>query len=232
MAPSTVSSLINEPSQTTKDLLPRHHKLNVWNFDVFRQLVPLVARENLTYLNAIFQPPSNVIIHAAINEFNSQALLSPHPKPQWQQSTEKVRQLIARYINADPTSVAFMRDMTEGLNSFIRGIKFTPGENVVILDSEHLNHAYGWTALRDAGVEVRQVPTIPESEKIGNVVEADAETFAVYVDDQTRTIGLGSVMLHSGQKNDNKDICEVYRPKGAHVLADTTQQDASTRNLS
>ena len=38
--------------------------------------VPLVAREELTYLNASFQPPSNVIIHAAINEFNSQSLLS------------------------------------------------------------------------------------------------------------------------------------------------------------
>ncbi|KAJ5995677.1 class IV aminotransferase [Penicillium waksmanii] len=68
MAPSAVNSLINETSQTTKDLLPCHKS----------------------------NPPSNVIIHAAINDFKSQALLSPHPKHQWQQNTEKDRQLIAR----------------------------------------------------------------------------------------------------------------------------------------
>ncbi|KAJ5379529.1 pyridoxal phosphate-dependent transferase [Penicillium cosmopolitanum] len=104
-----------------------------------------------------------------------------------------------------------MRDTTEGLNSFIRGIEFTPGDNVAILDSEHPNHAHGWMALREAGLEVRQVPTIPESEKTGNVVEADAETFAPYVDGRTRAIGLSSVIFHSGQKKDIKDICDVYR---------------------
>ncbi|CAG7972740.1 unnamed protein product [Penicillium salamii] len=222
MAPVPVNSSVSEIT-LTKNLLPRHGS-NVWNFEVFRQLVPLVARGGLTYLNASFMPPSNVIIHAAINEFNSEALLSPNPKPQWQQNTEKVRHLIARYINADPTSVAFMRDTTEGLGSFIRSIKFTPGDNVVILDSEHPNHAYGWMALRDAGLEVRQVPTIAESEKTGNVVEANAGTFAPYVDGRTRAIGLSSVMFHSGQKNDIKDICNVYRPKGIHVLVDMTQQ--------
>ncbi|CAI7586814.1 unnamed protein product [Penicillium pancosmium] len=144
MPPSAVNSLINETSQTTKDLLPRH-KSDVWNFEVFRQLVPLVARYHSrrhprVQLPSPALPPSKAPVATA----------------------EKARQLIARYIHADPTSVPFMRDTTERLNSLIRGIKFTPGDNVVVLDSEHPNHAYGWMALREAGLEVRQVLTIPE----------------------------------------------------------------------
>ncbi|KAE8423928.1 pyridoxal phosphate-dependent transferase [Aspergillus pseudocaelatus] len=189
-----------------------------------RTLVPLVVCSELTYLNASFQPPSNGIIHAAINEFNPQALLSPHPKPGWQQNAEKVRQLIARYINADSTSITLMRDTTEGLNNFIRSISFKPGDNVVILDSEDPNHAYGWMALRAMGLEVRQVPTIPESLETGKVVAANAEAFAPFVNDRTRAIGLSSIMFHSGQKNDVKEICNVYRPRGIHVLVDMTQQ--------
>ncbi|KAE8370930.1 pyridoxal phosphate-dependent transferase [Aspergillus caelatus] len=117
-----------------------------------------------------------------------------------------------------------MRDTTEGLNNFIRSISFKPGDNVVILDSEDPNHAYGWMALRAMGLEVRQVPTIPESLETGKVVAANAEAFAPFVNDRTRAIGLSSIMFHSGQKNDVKEICNVYRPRGIHVLVDMTQQ--------
>lgn len=48
--------------------------------------------------------------------------------PGWQGNAEKVRELIARYISADVTSIALMRDTTEGLNSFIRSISFKPGD--------------------------------------------------------------------------------------------------------
>ncbi|KAF7552800.1 hypothetical protein G7Z17_g4101 [Cylindrodendrum hubeiense] len=105
---------------------------------------------------------------------------------------------------------------------FMHSLKLQPGENVVILDCEHPNQAYGWLSLRSLGVEVRQVPT--ESEKDGFVTTANANTFAAYVDDKTRAIGISSIMFHSGQWNDVTDICAAYRPRGIHVLADLTQQ--------
>ncbi|KAF9873898.1 putative class IV aminotransferase [Colletotrichum karsti] len=194
------------------------------DFSTFRSIVPVVADDKITYLNASYQPPSNLIIHAAITKFSAEALYSNHPKPQWQNTVEETRGLVARYINADASEVAFTRDTTEGLNSFIRGLKFEAGDNVVVLDSEHPNHVYGWMALRSAGLEVRQVSTIPEAEKTGKVTAANAATFAPYVDERTRAIGISSVMFHSGQWNDVEDISKTYRPRGIHVLADLTQQ--------
>ncbi|RTE73804.1 hypothetical protein BHE90_011761 [Fusarium euwallaceae] len=221
MAPSRVDSVVDSSTPTTfpKDKQPD----TKWS--AYRRLVPLVDTDGYTYLNASFAPPSNLIVHDAITRYSNDALHSPSPKPEWQKTAVETRELIAKYINApSPESVALTRDTTEGLNCFIRGMKFAPGDNVVILDSEHPNHAYGWMAMRAAGLEVRQVPTIPLAEKTGIVSAANADTFAPYVDDRTRAIGISSVMFHSGQRNDIAGISARYRPKGIHVLVDMTQQ--------
>lgn len=226
MAPSVISSIMDD---TTSSMAITMKKVSLDttsenNFRLFRSLVPLVANHGITYLNASFAPPSNLIVHEAITRYSSEALHSPSPKASWQAATEETRGLIARYINADSSSIAFTRDTTEALGNIIRSIPFQPGDNVVLLDSEHPNHAYGWMALRAAGLEVRQVPTIPEAEATGEVTAATAATFAPYVDERTRAIGLSSIMFHSGQRNDVADICAEFRPRGIHVLADLTQQ--------
>lgn len=221
MSPSAIQGNVDDVPPPTKAAA---HSSSEADFSTFRSLVPLVADDKLTYLNASYQPPSNLVVHAAITKYASDGLYNPHPKPQWQNAVEDTRALVGRYINADPSSIAFTRDTTEGLGYFIRSLKIAPGDNVVVLDTEHPNHVYGWMTLRNAGVEVRQVPTIPEAQRTGSVVAANADTFAPYVDDRTRAIGLSSIMFHSGQWNDVTGICKAFRPRGIHVLADLTQQ--------
>ncbi|KAI8649472.1 hypothetical protein LRP88_00025 [Fusarium phalaenopsidis] len=221
MAPSRVDAVVDSSTAIT---FPKDKQPDA-KWSAYRRLVPLVDADGYTYLNASFSPPSNLIVHDALTRYANDALHSPAPKPEWQKTAIETRQLIATYINApSPESVALTRDTTEGLNCFIRGMKFTPGDNVVILDSEHPNHAYGWMAMRASGLEVRQVPTIPIAEKTGIVSAANADTFAPYVDGRTRAIGISSVMFHSGQRNDIAGISARYRPKGIHVLVDMTQQ--------
>ncbi|KAF4458739.1 class IV aminotransferase [Fusarium albosuccineum] len=197
---------------------------NANNFATFRQFVPLANSGSITYLNASFAPPSNLIVHEAITKYASEALYDTLPKPKWRETVEEVRELVARYIHTDSSAIAFTRDTTEALGSFIRGLRFKPGDNVVLLDTEHPNHAYQWLSLRSAGLEVRQIPTITEAEKQRKVTAANAATFAPYVDDRTIAIGLSSIMFHSGQWNNVGDICATFRPRGIHVVADITQQ--------
>lgn len=222
MSPATMSEPANGVSTHVNGGTKVAPENSTTNIASFRHLVPLV--KDVTYLNASLAPPSNLIVHEAITKFASEALYNPLPKPQWQATVEEARSLVARYINTDPSTVAFTRDTTEALGSFIRGLRFKPGDNVVLLDSEHPNHAYQWMSLRSAGLEVRQIPTIPEAEKSGEVTAANAATFAPYVDERTIAIGLSSVMFHSGQWNDIRDICAAFRPRGIHVVADITQQ--------
>lgn len=223
MAPSAISEPVSSTTATHVEKSFTSARL-AQKFAAFRSLVPLLSKPNVTYLNSSFAPPSNYIVHDSVTSYSLEALHNPTPKPEWQAAAIETRQLIARYINAEPSSIAFTRDTTEALGNFIRSVSFQPGDNVVILDTEHPNHAYGWMALRSAGLEVRQVPTIPEAEKTGQVVAATAQTFAPYVDDRTRAIGLSSIMFHSGQRNDVAGICSEFRPRGIHVLVDMTQQ--------
>jgi hypothetical protein len=169
-------------------------------FAPYRQLVPVTSQPGLVYLNSSYAPPSNLIIHEAITAYSHEALHDPHPKPQWQAAAEELRGLVAKYVNTEPSNIAFTRNTTEALGNFVGSLPLGPDDNIVVLDTEHPNHVYGWMALRRKGVEVRQVPTIDEAEKTGQVVAATAETFAPFVDDRTKAIGLSSIMFHSGQR--------------------------------
>ncbi|KAK1515875.1 uncharacterized protein CCOS01_13073 [Colletotrichum costaricense] len=221
MAPSSTQDLFDAEHPTPKsiDKTASAHQYTAPDFELFRHLVPLVSSGKTTHLNAAFMPPSNLIVNEALSRFCSEALHQPSPKSRWKEDVEAVRELLGRYINTDPSAIAFVRDTTEGLGNFIRGLKFQPGDNVVILDCEHPNQAFAWLTLRSTGLEVRLVPTDPE-----NPVAADAKTFAPYVDERTRAIGLSSIMFHTGQRNDVADVCEAFRHRGIHVLADLTQQ--------
>lgn len=221
MAPSSTQDLfdVERPASKSTAKTFSTHQPTAPDFELFRHLVPLVSSGKTTHLNAAFMPPSNLIVNEAISRFCSEALHSPSPKPRWKEDVEAVRELLGRYINTDPSTIAFVRDTTEGLGSFIRGLTFQPGDNIVILDCEHPNQAFAWLTLRSAGLEVRLVPTDPE-----NPVAADANTFAPYVDEKTRAIGLSSIMFHTGQRNDVADVCAAFRHRGIHVLADLTQQ--------
>ncbi|KXH47352.1 hypothetical protein CSIM01_05289 [Colletotrichum simmondsii] len=221
MAPSSTQDLFDVEHLTSKSIEKplTTHRHTAPDFELLRHLVPLVSSGKTTHLNAAFMPPSNLIVNEALSRFCSEALNQSSPKTRWKEDVEAVRELLGRYINTDPSTIAFVRDTTEGLGSFIRGLKFQPGDNVVILDCEHPNQAFAWLTLRSVGLEVRLVPTDPE-----NPVAADAETFAPYVDERTKAIGLSSIMFHTGQRNDVAIICAAFRPRGIHVLADLTQQ--------
>ncbi|WQF86617.1 Putative aminotransferase class V domain, pyridoxal phosphate-dependent transferase, major [Colletotrichum destructivum] len=233
MAPSSVQDLFDSEYLVTANSdksKQRNLHAPTPDFGLLRRLVPLVADGKTVHLNAAFMPPSNLIVNEALSRFCSEALHHPSPKPSWKEDVEAVRTLLARYINADPSTIAFVRDTTEGLGSFIHGLTFSPGDNVVILDCEHPNQAFAWMTLRSSGLEVQLVPTDPE-----DPAAADAQTFAPYVDERTRAIGLSSIMFHSGQWNDVASVCAAYRPRGIHVLADLTQQvgfaDVDVRDL-
>ncbi|KAI1412721.1 PLP-dependent transferase [Hypoxylon sp. FL1857] len=200
-------------------------------FAVYRRLVPLVSQnEDVIFLNAASAPPSNLIVHEAITRYSAEALYEAYPYTKWRQTREEARRLIARCINAEaPETIAFTRDTTEGLGGFIRAMPFSPGDNVVVIDTEHPNQVYGWLALRAASLEVRQVPTIAEVEKTGQITAIDADTLRPYVDSRTRAIGISSISFDSGQYNDVAGICAAFRPRGIHVLADVSQHVGISR---
>ncbi|KAI1469402.1 PLP-dependent transferase [Daldinia caldariorum] len=228
--PSQHAEPIDSPTNSTAD----EDKRLADKFAAHRHLVPLVSQDpSVLFLNAASAPPSNLIVHEAIARYSAQALYDPAPHAGWRETREEARRLVARCINAEDdgaTTIAFTRDTTEALGTFIRCVRFRPGDNVVVVDAEHPNQTLCWLALRgSAGLEVRQVPTIPEAgpgpgSGKDRIEPVTAETLRPYVDSRTRAIGISSMTFDAGQRNDVRGICAAYRARGIQVLADATQQ--------
>jgi selenocysteine lyase/cysteine desulfurase len=232
MSPSAVSSLVVEPKSSEpihsskQALLATDVSVTSESFRHFeaaemgryRALAPAVDSGAVTHVNSGYQAVMNLHVKAALDQYLLEACSSPGPKGKWQTAAADAAEALARHIKVPTTSLAFTRDTTEGLNLFQRSIKFSPGDNVVVLEGEHPNHVYGWLALREQGLEVRRIPDAETKSDFAN-----AATFAPYVDDKTVAIGISSVMFHSGQLNDVRDIASRFRPRGVHVLVDMTQ---------
>lgn len=184
-----------------------------------RSEVPIVANNDIIYLNASYQPPMNNIVANSIKRYVEQGLYSKNPKPEWINECEIVRSKIAKFIGANSEDMVFTRDTTESCNLFQRSIKFKKGDNVVILRGEHPNQTSGWLGLTTEGLNVKFVE-VDES----NPDSYNAETFKDSIDDDTIAIGISSIMFHSGLRNDIKSICDEFRPKGIHILVDATQE--------
>ncbi|SEQ27225.1 aminotransferase class V-fold PLP-dependent enzyme [Lentzea albida] len=169
----------------------------------------------MLHLDAAHQTPLSTAVRARLDAFYDQAQFTAGPKSTWLARTEEVRAQLAGLLGVAPETVAFTKNTSEGLNIAARGLRWQPGDNVVLLASEHPNNAYAWLAQRPAGLEVRQVP---DDKKW-----ADAATFAPYVDERTRAIALSHVMFHSGQRNDVADIARLAAATGAQVVLDAMQ---------
>ncbi|WP_232666509.1 aminotransferase class V-fold PLP-dependent enzyme [Pseudonocardia sp. TRM90224] len=171
--------------------------------------------DRMLYLDAAHQTPLAVPVRASLDAFLDEAQFTAGPKAGWLDRVEQVRAQLAGLLGVGAGEIAFTKNTSEGLNIAAHGLRWAPGDNVVLLASEHPNNAYAWLSQRAAGLEVRQVPD--------DKTWADAETFAAAVDGRTRAIALSHVMFHSGQRNDVESVVALARSVGAEVVLDAMQ---------
>ncbi|MBA4866925.1 aminotransferase class V-fold PLP-dependent enzyme [Streptomyces sp. PSKA54] len=177
------------------------------------------AAEQFLYLDAAHQTPLSLPVRAALDAFYDQALNTAGPKKHWLTHVEEVRARLAGFLGAEPREIAFTKNTSEGLNIAAHGLRWEPGDNVLLLEGDHPNLVYAWLGLRAKGLEVRPVPQDGGPGKKW----ADADTFAPYIDSRTRAVSLSHVMFHSGQRNDVAGIAKLAKQHGAEVVVDAMQ---------
>lgn len=134
---------------------------------------------------------------------------------QWQQRTERARQLLAARLRAEQAEIALIRNTTEGISLVAEGLPWEAGDNVVVPDSEFPSNLYPWLNLAVRGVAVRTVPC-PDG-----VIEP-AEV-AQRVDSRTRVVALSWVGYASGYRAALTDLAEVAHRGGALLFVDAIQ---------
>lgn len=135
---------------------------------------------------------------------------------QWMQVEAELRGQFSQLINApSPDDIALLKNTSEALSFVAYGLKWKPGDNVVISNEEFPSNAIVWHSLKDKGVEVREIDlssdTSPEDALLNSI------------DDSTRLLSISSVQYASGLRMNLTYLGEACKKKKVLFCVDAIQ---------
>lgn len=152
----------------------------------------------------------------ALSEFAQEAMrVGVANYADWMERQERARARMARFINAAPEEIAFIRNTSHGLSLVSTGLDWQAGDNVVTTDAEFPSNMYPWMLLREQGVELRTVsartrpPTLEDFDKV--------------VDERTRLLAISWIEFSTGCRFDLRALAELVHSKGGLLCADVIQ---------
>lgn len=135
---------------------------------------------------------------------------------EWVGRTEQARSLAARLINSPSAEdVAFVANTTTGIGMVAEGIRWQPGDNVVLAAEEYPSNQYPWLNLQENGVEVRAVPSRDNRVSVDDLRQA--------VDSRTRVVTTSFVQFSSGYRTDLAAVGDICKRHGCFFFVDAIQ---------
>ncbi len=183
-------------------------------FNRVRDLFPVTKR--LIYFNhAAVSPLSARTAGSIERQVREQMEYGVEKECIWEERVEKGRRLAAGLLNAEPGEIAFVKNTTEGLNLFARGLDWREGDNVVLPRVEFPANVYPWLSLESRGVGIKFV-----RERAGRIPVEDIEKA---MDGRTRVVAVSFVEFSSGFRNDLERIGGLCKERGVHLVVDGIQ---------
>ena len=173
--------------------------------------------ERLTYMNVSARGLMPLRARDAVDSMLDDRQFGDSEKPAMFDMIERTRDSYARLINAKTDEIAFMKNVSEGLNAIIAAFPWKRGDNVVLCqDLEHPNNVYPWRNLAQKfGVEIRMVPPRNGAIPTDEIIEQ--------IDANTRMVTASSVTFAPGFRTDMAPIGAVCREKDVLFLVDGVQ---------
>ena len=186
------------------------------NIEKIRQDFPAI--KDWTYLDTAFVGLFPRQVRAGYDEFLDQWLYFRAKRgktilTEWLEKTDVVREIVASFIGAKTSEVAFTMCTGSGLNIVVNGTNWNKGDNVVFPEWEH--NSLDTSILRRNGVESR-----PLKVSNGCIELSDLERV---VDDRTRLVQISQVGYVNGFRFDLKEVADVVHKHGGKLLVDSTQ---------
>lgn len=130
---------------------------------------------------------------------------------------EVTRRRFAELVNAAPDEIAFVKNVSDGINTVAAAFDWRRGDNVVLCgEVEHPSNIYTWYNLRDRhGVEVRSLPSR------GGAI--DPTSVLAAIDERTRIVTTASVTFAPGFRTDVETIGRFCQERGVFFLVDAAQ---------
>lgn len=183
-------------------------------FKKVRRLFP-VTRKLIYFNHAAVSPLSSRAARALEQQVREQMQYAVVKEDLWEKRAEDGRRIAATLLNAGPGEIAFVKNTTEGLNLFARGLGWKKGDKVVLPRVEFPANVYPWLSLEAKGVKLEFV-----EEKNGRILVEDIEKA---MDRRTRVVAISFVEFSSGYRNDLERIGKICKRRGVHLVVDGIQ---------
>ncbi len=184
-----------------------------------RHLFPLVER--YIHMNHAGVSPMSQRARAAIEQVIDASMNRPYRDHWAQEEAGRLRELVARLINAPEGSIALTRSTAHGMSLLAQGLEWNQGDNVVGAMGEYPANVYPWMSLASRGVELRQAKPVE-----GRISPDDVFTL---VDDRTRVVALSHVEFWNGYRVDIETIGAECRRRGIVFAVDVMQSAGALR---
>jgi len=171
----------------------------------------------LCYLNhAAIAPWPRRTAEAVARFAQDNVRLGAHEYPAWLATERRLRERLARLLNA-PTigDIALVGNTSQALSLVAFGLDWRPGDQVVISDEEFPSNRVVWQALADRGVEVVEA----------SLAVADPEAALIAAcGPRTRLLSVSAVQFASGLRLDLARLGAACRQRGVLFCVDAIQQ--------
>lgn len=177
------------------------------------------AAQNYAYFDtAAAAPPVPEAVEAAVSYLQRTAADGPYLpsfRREVYETLDRVRATVADFLQAQPEEIAFTRNGTESISLVARGIRWQPGDEVIVPDTEMLSNIAIWRMLEsDAGIRV--VPFAADSDGMLN-----PDRLRAAITPRTRLITFVALSNVTGAVQPVEEICRVAAEAGVltHVNA-------------
>lgn len=171
---------------------------------------------DLRYLNHAAVGPWPKRTAVAVRKFAEEnVLLGARDYPDWMKVEQRLRERLARLLNAPSTDdIALVKNTSEALSFVAFGLDWKAGDNVVISDEEFPSNRIVWEALKPQGVDVIQV-SLKGTDPEGALLAACGP--------RTRLLSISSVQFATGTRLDIDRLGHGLRQRNVLFCIDAIQ---------
>ncbi|SEM70203.1 Selenocysteine lyase/Cysteine desulfurase [Pseudomonas sp. ok272] len=172
---------------------------------------------DLRYLNHAAVSPWPNRAAAAVTRFAQEnVLLGARDYPDWMSLEQRLRERLARLLNAPSTDdVALVKNTSEALSFVAFGLPWQSGDQIVISDEEFPSNRIVWEALASQGVEVVQA-SLKGDDPEGSLLAACGP--------RTRLMSVSAVQFASGVRLDLQRLGAGCKQLNVLFCIDAIQQ--------
>ena len=171
---------------------------------------------DLRYLNHAAVGPWPKRTAAAVRRFAEEnVLLGARDYPDWMRVEQRLRERLARLLNAPSTDdIALVKNTSEALSFVAFGLDWKAGDNVVISDEEFPSNRVVWEALKPQGVDVVQVSLKGDDPE---------EALLSACGPRTRLLSVSSVQFATGTRLNIERLGHGLKQRGVLFCIDAIQ---------